>query len=91
MVWIDGKPWIVEKRHLQLHWGNRGKLRCRLCDHLFIEGETVRFIFANFKDSPSKYGNFFVCIRCDTGDDKSVLEKAAEQERNAAGLLRRYR
>lgn len=83
MNWTDGRPMVVTERDLTLPWAggkNGSRFRCRLCGFKFRVGDTARFVFANFSDSPSKQGNFFVCVACDGSD---VLERAAAQEQEA--------
>lgn len=42
---------------------------CVLCGHVFIPGDTARWIYANFAGSPVNCGNFFVCQSCDAADE----------------------
>ena len=81
MSFTDGKPRVATAEEVALKWSGRvGNFRCRLCGHRFAVGDTWRFVFANFADSPSRHGNFMVCASCDGVD---VLERAALQEREA--------
>jgi hypothetical protein len=59
--------------------GRMGKddFGCLLCGRMFQAGDTIRWIYANFKDSPFRYGNFHICSDCDSGDDRDCLERAA--------------
>jgi hypothetical protein len=78
---LDGKPRETTAEHLKLKWGGSPEnFRCRLCGHRFKVGDIWRFVFANFKDSGSNYGNFLVCVSCDGHD---VLVRAAAQEQEA--------
>lgn len=79
----NGRPWIATAADLALRWGGLAagkRFRCRLCGHRFEAGDTVRWVFANSAGSPSRYGNFFACIKCDGPD---VLQRAAAQEAEA--------
>lgn len=83
MSFTDGVRWQVTAKDLTYSWSgekNAAAFRCRLCGHKFAVGDTARFVYANFKDSPSNYGNFFTCTGCDGPD---VLERAAAQELEA--------
>ena len=77
MSFTDQKPWVVTEDQTKLHWGSNklGKLRCQLCGHTFKTGDTCRFVFANFENSPFRGGNFFTCAECDSPD---VLGKAGK-------------
>lgn len=55
----------------------RDDFGCLLCGKRFKGGDAIRFIYANFEDSPIKLGNFFVCSDCDD-EDEVCLDKAAE-------------
>ena len=55
-------------------WGS--PFRCQLCGHKFKAGDFARWIFANFKGSPYRGGNFFACGDCWHGDDAEILEQA---------------
>lgn len=83
MSFTDGKPWVATEQHAKAPWGGTksGKrFRCGVCGHRFQVGDTVRFVFANFKESPSRYGNFLTCAWCDGPD---VLERRANMEKDA--------
>lgn len=80
MSFTDGKPRVATAEDLKAPWSGRrdgSRFRCRLCGHKFAVGDVWRFVFANFSASPSHYGNFFVCEKCDGPD---VLARAAAQE-----------
>ncbi len=70
---IKGKPFRVTDDDLEKRWGS--PFRCQLCGHWFKAGDEGRWVYANFKDSPFKGGDFFVCGGCD-GED--VLERAGK-------------
>ena len=72
----DGERWIATADNVATKWGGDGKgFKCGLCGHRFVEGEGVRWVYAN-GTTPS-YCNFFTCDSCDGSD---VLER-----RTAAG------
>lgn len=78
MSLLTGKPTVATAEHLKLKWsGSTDNFRCGLCGYRFKVGNVWRFVFANFEASPSKAGNFLVCVSCDGSD---VLERAAAQE-----------
>lgn len=89
LSFLDEKPHIATEKDVKSDWGTDKKgFRCRFCGHKFAVGDTYRWVLANFKDSPSKYGNFFVCTKCDGPD---VLERAAKQEDEARQRFWWYR
>lgn len=80
MSFTDQKPWIVTKEDEKRPWSgykDGRRFRCHMCGHRFKAGDTCRWVYANGKDSPCHYGNFFVCTECD-GED--ILERAAAHE-----------
>lgn len=83
MSFTDGKPMVCTERDCKAPWaGVKGgsAFRCRLCGHRFVPGDVARFVFANGRDSKSRYGNFFTCTQCDGPD---IMERAVEQEKEA--------
>lgn len=79
----DGKPRIASEATLLLPFkGKRdgSKFRCRLCGHRFKVGDWWRFVLANIEGSPSRFGNFITCQKCDGPD---ILERAGAQEAEA--------
>jgi hypothetical protein len=81
LSFTDGKPREVTAEDLKLKWsGSTENFRCRLCGHRFKVGDVFRWVFANFAESPSRHGNFLVCVSCDGTD---VLKRAAAQEEEA--------
>jgi hypothetical protein len=72
------KRFVATAEHMKQKFGLDGKgFFCGLCGHRFVEGDGVRWVYAN-GNSPS-YCNFFTCDSCDGPD---VLER-----RTAAGNL----
>ena len=83
MSFTDGKQREATEEEIRAPWcGKRDGycFRCRLCGWRFRVGDVWRWVFANFKDSPSNNGNFLVCLSCDGAD---VLDRAAKQEQEA--------
>lgn len=79
MSFTDGTPQVATAEDLEMWWsGSPANFRCRLCGAKFCVGDVWRFVYSNFSASPSRYGNFLVCQKCDGPD---VLQRAAEQER----------
>jgi hypothetical protein len=73
MTWTDGKPFVVAQEHLKARWGLEGHaMRCCLCGHTFVMGDTARWQFTN--DTPGAGGNPFVCMPCDTGREAIIAE-----------------
>jgi hypothetical protein len=79
----DGKPRVATKEDCEAAWAGRrdnSGFRCRMCGFKFKEGDIWRFVYANFAGSPSNYGNFLVCQKCDGSD---ILDRASLQEKEA--------
>lgn len=86
MSFTNQKPFVVTPdEHKQFSRGRR--FNCRLCGHDFKPGDTVRWVYANFPESPVKSGNFFVCSDCDGLD---VLQRAAESFGQAVKLAKQW-
>lgn len=87
MSFTDQKPFDINAEQLaSFNRRGRRKLHCVLCGHEFVEGETVRWVYANSADGP-RCGNFFVCTKCD-GED--VLKRAGESFDTAVKLARQW-
>jgi hypothetical protein len=79
MSFMDGKPFVATKQHLEADWygGANGKyFRCVLCGHRFLLGDIVRFQYTN--DVPDAGGNPLVCIKCD-GTKEQIVAKMREK------------
>jgi len=73
---INQRPFVVSKEDLKRPWGGYrdGRcFRCGLCGHLFKAGDIARWVYLG--NSGFKYGNKFVCEKCDC---KDVVEKFLE-------------
>ena len=89
MSWTDGKPFTVTDEMTRVYWGGGpgGKLACRLCGHIFRSGEVARFVFVNYTGSRCHFGNFHVCVDCDSPD---VVARAADDEEAYRDAQRRF-
>lgn len=75
VTFTDGKPHIVTAEYLKACWSgvpNAFLFRCKICGHVFQEGDTFRFIFGSHKRK--NVGNVLVCSECDSSDE-SVYEQ----------------
>jgi len=75
MTFTDGLPHVVTKKDLEACWSgvpNAFLFRCKICGHVFIEGDTYRFIFG--QHGRKNVGNILVCEKCDSGNE-SVTEQ----------------
>lgn len=66
--WTDGKPFQVDAERLKSWKKVKKWFGCLLCCRKFKEGDTARWVYANFSGSSFSRGNFFVCPQCDVGD-----------------------
>ena len=76
--WIKGKPHTLTPEE---YGGFKNvkklpSLGCMLCGAKFKAGDAIRWVYSNDKGSTWKYGNFFVCGGCDTGDNRELQRKA---------------
>lgn len=55
------------------------RFRCKLCGYRFSPGSFYRLVYANGVDSPTRTGNFLVCVACNT-DDETLLKRMAKVE-----------
>lgn len=83
------KPFAVTADRIKAFKRGRERWNCSLCGHEFQEGDTARWIYANFTESPVRSGNFFVCPSCD-GTDADVLRRAAESFKTAVALAKQW-
>lgn len=75
MTFTDGLPHVVTDEELKACWSgvpNAFLFRCKICGHVFVKGDTYRFIFGSHKRK--NVGNVLVCGKCDSGDE-SVYEQ----------------
>lgn len=77
--WTDGKPFVVTKELAAARWGS--PFGCLLCDHLFAEGDTARWVYTNHGKWPWRGGNFFVCEDCSRSYDHDKQAIAGEAHR----------
>jgi hypothetical protein len=87
---FDGKlrPATIEECNLNWCGAAPGaRFLCRLCGYKFQPGDLWRLVYANGKESPSRYGNFMTCSKCDGPD---ILERAAKQEKEYKNLKRLF-
>jgi hypothetical protein len=89
MSFTDRQPFVVTAKQLAGFKRSAKRFNCSLCGHEFTEGDTARWIYANFKESPVRSGNFFVC-QTDDGPDADVLKKAAESYNSAVKLAKQW-
>ena len=73
-TWLNGKPFTVTQHQTKLNWGGHD-MRCGLCGHKFIAGDSARWQFTN--DTKGAGGNPFVCIKCD-GTKEQIVTKIRE-------------
>lgn len=78
----DSKPFVVGKALV------RHKKNCRLCGHVFAEGDGARWIYCNSTPGQGT-GNFFVCSACDDTDE-NCMAKAKESRALAVRLAKQW-
>ena len=89
MSFTDRKPFTVTPELHASFTRLKKRFNCKLCGHEFVVGDTGRWIYANFKDSPVRCGNFFVCGKCDA-EDGIVLGCAAHSFDKAVALAKQW-
>jgi len=89
MSWTDGKPFIVDDAKMNGFKHVKRRFGCSLCGDEFKNGDGARWIFANFKASPVRSGNFFVCQKCD-GPQEDVLARATLSYKQAVRLAKQW-
>lgn len=89
MNFTDRKPFVVEENTLASFKRVKKRFNCKLCGRDFAVGDTARWIYANFAESPVRCGNFFVCGKCDA-EDKIVLQCAKIGYDEAVKLAKRW-
>lgn len=62
---INGKPFIVDEEILSVYKELKRPFFCCLCGEDFKLNDSARFMFI------PEFGNPFVCIKCDSGDECS--------------------
>ena len=80
----NGKPFIVTDEQTKARWG--GGFWCPLCGDNFEVGHRVRWVSA----AGSGFRNFFVCAKCDTGNNAELIELAKEGYQQAAKLAKQW-
>lgn len=85
----DQKPFVVSKERLEGFQNVKKRFNCKLCGHDFKEGDTARWVYANFAESPVRCGNFFVCGKCDAPSDV-LLQCAKLGFEEAVKLAKRW-
>lgn len=89
MSFMDRKAFQVTEETHAAFKKIRKRFNCKLCGRVFAVGDTARWIYANFKDSPVRCGNFFVCGKCDA-EDSTVLDRAKLSYDQAASLAKQW-
>lgn len=89
MSFTDRKPFTLDAKSMAMWRKSKpDDFGCLLCGHVFQEGDTARWIYANGPDSVYRGGNFFVCSACDDGDE-ACRTIAAEMTSDINPILRR--
>ena len=79
------KPFVVTEQQVKLKWSGAG-LKCALCGHKFVAGDTARWVYANSTPGAG-CGNFFTCPACDGPD---VLTRGIASFNQATELAKRW-
>jgi len=87
-VWLSRKLFIVSGEQVEQHRRRKKMWYCQLCDHVFTAGDVARWIYCNSTPGQTT-GNFFVCSRCDCGDE-ITMAKAKENLDLAIKLAKRW-
>lgn len=89
MSFIDGKQFTVTPENVATYKRLRKRYRCSLCGHVFKEGDSARWIYANGTPD-ARTGNFFVCAACDVGLNSEIIERAKESLELATRLAKQW-
>ena len=77
---LQGNEFVIDKDHYKSSFKIRKGMYCGICGKNLRVGHTARFIYAN--GNPDYRGkNFYVCQKCDTGDNPAIIEKAMEHRK----------
>ena len=77
---INGKEFVIDEDIYKSFMKIRRGMYCGICGKNLKVGHTARFIFAN--ENPEYRGrNFYVCKKCDTGDNPEIIGKAIEHRK----------